>query len=53
MLCSKHTIYVRHDTQVCGADLSSLCAIWSDLSPDYLVYGSLLLLIAQTMFLGG
>ncbi|KAG2427147.1 hypothetical protein HXX76_012657 [Chlamydomonas incerta] len=39
------------DRTVCGSDLSSLCAIWSDLSPDYLVYGALLLLIAQNMFL--
>ncbi|KAG2433578.1 hypothetical protein HYH02_012510 [Chlamydomonas schloesseri] len=36
---------------VCGNSLNTLCAIWSDLSPDYLVYGSLLLLIAQNMFL--
>ncbi|KAG2427432.1 hypothetical protein HXX76_012368 [Chlamydomonas incerta] len=38
-------------TPVCGADLSMLCAVWSDLNVDYLVYAGLLFVIAETMFL--
>ncbi|KAG2452209.1 hypothetical protein HYH02_003240 [Chlamydomonas schloesseri] len=38
-------------TPVCGTDLTALCAVWSDLNVDYLVYGCLLFVIAETMFL--
>lgn len=49
---SHHPITPPTIPQVCGADLSALCAVWSDLNPDFLVYGCLLFVIAETMFLG-
>ncbi|KAG2448915.1 hypothetical protein HYH02_006263 [Chlamydomonas schloesseri] len=37
--------------QICGADVINMCSLWSDLSVDYLSFGSMLLLMGQLMFL--